>query len=818
MGPVDLTPDRSFSGVKNDREPRSLMEIIDDLNTRHTGSDQHQFVQNNLLTTNELGGKPGGDQSHQKAPHTPVQPSTASALLPHKQVRSNPSVKAVDARVVLLLGLCKALREVESKSAKCLACLQKPSKKVKCRQTKLFSRPGLDGLVQVLSEIACDGLGMSESLPEGIREDDQILGKLEVLLSRSCSEDKFKRAVNSIASALQSHRQVHPKNRRKQVRKKEKNGNKKKRKAKAKLAKQVDITRNILKWYIAGKAQELVSNVDPQLGQASVDRFCEKLFSDGFRDNRVVLIDCRSRTEFGQGHVRRALNITDPAAIKLIFFGHKWIKSRGFMEYLDSHAGKTIDVGFANQIISDYQKLSIKNGKNKKVPKRSQKKFAQSDPVLVNARPNAPGTKQQTRLSSVTQSNHNFSVQSEPIEIVRANSKSSRCSGANFLKRQHGSREPLSSQIKVGSNRDSDRIPGTDHSKVGVVLVFYTGFGADSDQQMLRSFREHDRLLSKYPELHYPEVYAMEGGYPGFSEEFRNFCWRPSKRQAKHARNQVGGLANSAGLYGQSKKAKPTHKKRVKLFKIVKTMTTKHPKGKPRTVAQKGKIHLPKVKRMVIPKSVNPVSLSLSHPKMMKLKAQVCRQPPARKVGMRVKPVKMGNLSRSKPQMKIQPVNVVKKMRGICATSKPARVQVRKVCIKANLAKKFKTINLSAFKNPKKRRRKTHKKSKKPVEPETETDSQSLSDESFGTKFDMFNKGQAAFSKEDFQKQLAKNSLQNLIRHKTLADPDAERYRRMDDPKFKNDYSEEKLKSRMFWRKIQSKSSVTLSNRAVSIK
>jgi len=43
---------------------------------------------------------------------------------------------------------------------------------------------------------------------------------------------------------------------------------------------------------------------------------------------------------------------------------------------------------------------------------------------------------------------------------------------------------------------------------------------------LLRYFRSEDRNIHErsYPQLHYPEIYLLEGGYKGFYEYSKEFC------------------------------------------------------------------------------------------------------------------------------------------------------------------------------------------------------------------------------------------------------------------------------------------------------
>lgn len=59
-----------------------------------------------------------------------------------------------------------------------------------------------------------------------------------------------------------------------------------------------------------------------------------------------------------------------------------------------------------------------------------------------------------------------------------------------------------------------------------VVLVFHCEFSIERGPKLMREIREKDRALNKasYPNLFYPEIYLLEGGYKNFYESNESFC------------------------------------------------------------------------------------------------------------------------------------------------------------------------------------------------------------------------------------------------------------------------------------------------------
>ncbi|KAI9014172.1 Rhodanese-like domain-containing protein [Hyaloraphidium curvatum] len=58
------------------------------------------------------------------------------------------------------------------------------------------------------------------------------------------------------------------------------------------------------------------------------------------------------------------------------------------------------------------------------------------------------------------------------------------------------------------------------------VIVFHCEFSSHRAPRMAKVLRNEDRMLNlkNYPELHYPDVYVLEGGYKGFFEKYKEHC------------------------------------------------------------------------------------------------------------------------------------------------------------------------------------------------------------------------------------------------------------------------------------------------------
>ncbi|NXL38265.1 MPIP1 phosphatase, partial [Glaucidium brasilianum] len=67
-----------------------------------------------------------------------------------------------------------------------------------------------------------------------------------------------------------------------------------------------------------------------------------------------------------------------------------------------------------------------------------------------------------------------------------------------------------------------------------VILVFHCEFSSERAPRMCRFVRERDRLGNEYPNLHYPELYVLKGGYKDFFLRCRSFCEPQSYRPMNH--------------------------------------------------------------------------------------------------------------------------------------------------------------------------------------------------------------------------------------------------------------------------------------------
>lgn len=67
-----------------------------------------------------------------------------------------------------------------------------------------------------------------------------------------------------------------------------------------------------------------------------------------------------------------------------------------------------------------------------------------------------------------------------------------------------------------------------------VLLVFHCEFSSERGPRMCRFVRERDRVINEYPNLHYPELYVLKGGYKDFFPLHKMECEPQDYRPMHH--------------------------------------------------------------------------------------------------------------------------------------------------------------------------------------------------------------------------------------------------------------------------------------------
>ncbi|NWT84856.1 MPIP2 phosphatase, partial [Lanius ludovicianus] len=68
-----------------------------------------------------------------------------------------------------------------------------------------------------------------------------------------------------------------------------------------------------------------------------------------------------------------------------------------------------------------------------------------------------------------------------------------------------------------------------------VIVIFHCEFSVERGPKMCKFLRERDRSCHEYPQLHYPELYVLKGGYREFFFQFPSHCEPRDYRPMEHA-------------------------------------------------------------------------------------------------------------------------------------------------------------------------------------------------------------------------------------------------------------------------------------------
>lgn len=70
-------------------------------------------------------------------------------------------------------------------------------------------------------------------------------------------------------------------------------------------------------------------------------------------------------------------------------------------------------------------------------------------------------------------------------------------------------------------------------SKTRHVVIFHCEFSSERGPKLMKFLREKDRQINMYPELSYPEIYLLDGGYKEFYHKYKQYCVPQSYKPMK---------------------------------------------------------------------------------------------------------------------------------------------------------------------------------------------------------------------------------------------------------------------------------------------
>ncbi|XP_067393198.1 M-phase inducer phosphatase 3-like [Emydura macquarii macquarii] len=113
------------------------------------------------------------------------------------------------------------------------------------------------------------------------------------------------------------------------------------------------------------------------------------------------------------------------------------------------------------------------------------------------------------------------------------------------------------------------------------VLIFHCEFSSERGPRLCRSLRRMDRDANRYPELCYPELYVLSGGYKEFYQHFQGLCEPQGYVHMRHKDFR-------AELRNYQRRRQPWSLRRIRkeLFKPLALKQTPVPRDSPPTATQ----------------------------------------------------------------------------------------------------------------------------------------------------------------------------------------------------------------------------------------
>lgn len=111
-----------------------------------------------------------------------------------------------------------------------------------------------------------------------------------------------------------------------------------------------------------------------------------------------------------------------------------------------------------------------------------------------------------------------------------------------FIKRSHKNIILNNSTMDMDSSNEGVQSPpdlaASDQKRS--IIIFHCEFSSERAPSLLKFLRNSDRTLNEhcYPNLFYPELYLLEGGYKSFYESFMNYCDPQTYKPMLHTAHQ----------------------------------------------------------------------------------------------------------------------------------------------------------------------------------------------------------------------------------------------------------------------------------------
>lgn len=111
-----------------------------------------------------------------------------------------------------------------------------------------------------------------------------------------------------------------------------------------------------------------------------------------------------------------------------------------------------------------------------------------------------------------------------------------------FIKRSHKNIILNNSTMDMDSSNEGVTSPPdlANNDRKRSIIIFHCEFSSERGPSLLKFLRNSDRTLNEhcYPNLFYPELYLLEGGYKSFYESFKNYCDPQKYKPMLHTAHQ----------------------------------------------------------------------------------------------------------------------------------------------------------------------------------------------------------------------------------------------------------------------------------------
>ena len=218
----------------------------------------------------------------------------------------------------------------------------------------------------------------------------------------------------------------------------------------------------------------------------------------------LIIIDCRFGYEFRGGHIKGAINISDPKVIEYLFIdNHHLFQNNEFLEYINTFKDLSINSVRAEIIVKSFAKYlhESKNSlkRNKVHIKTQEMSYRLYTSTLLSS---ALNTSNYMTLPKPNRKRFETSI--DTITVKKGNSKE-----------------------KTMKTRRMQKKPSQPTSKgPNLTIVLYCEFSSKRAPDIYNHLRGMDRKAnaSVYPKLYYDDIFLLEKGYSGYVKRHKQFC------------------------------------------------------------------------------------------------------------------------------------------------------------------------------------------------------------------------------------------------------------------------------------------------------